>query len=357
MHKAILCLGSNLGIRRVQLERAKYLLQKLAGNIAQQSGYYETAAWGNSTAYAHINQCLVLETHLSPLDLLRVLLKIEKRLGRKRGGEKNDNRLIDIDILFYEDVIIDSKALQLPHPRLHLRRFVLTPLKELIPHYKHPVLKKSILALDKLCTDKLAVVPYSLKPIYIGIEGNIGSGKTTLAKALAKQFGTHFLPEQFEDNALLPLFYTSPKIYAFPLEYSFLIQRFQQLHAYFKSQKDITIADFSLYKCLLFAKVNLPKKEFAFYATHFKAIAKQVPQPDAIIVLHTQTAHLKHNIKERGRIYEQSIPKIYLDNVSALYKKDFQKVYKGKLIHLEISSYEKNTLNSLIAQALKSLSL
>ena len=99
--------------------------------------------------------------------------------------------------------------------------------------------------------------------MYICIEGNIGAGKTTLAIELAKKWKAFFLAESYEDNPLLPLFYKNKKKMAFPLEYSFLIDRHAQLHNYFKTKKqNKTIADFSLYKCLWFAKTNLSKKEF-----------------------------------------------------------------------------------------------
>jgi deoxyguanosine kinase len=357
MNTAVLCLGSNLGFRIAQLELAKSQLEGHVGPITKQSAYYETAPWGSQSKFHHINQCVIVETKLSAKHLLKQLLKIELHLGRNRGSEKNADRLIDIDILFFNDSTIQTKELELPHPRLHLRRFVLKPLLDICPNWKHPVLNKTINSLYKSCKDKLSVVAITPKPIFVCIEGNIGSGKSTLANALANQLNAHFLPEQFEKNALLPLFYKDKQTFGFPLEYSFLIQRFQQLHDYFLNPNEITISDYSIYKCVLFAKLNLPKKEYAFYAKHFEAILKQLPQPDFIIVLQTSTQHLKTNIKNRGRVYEKNMATNYLDSISALYKSDLKKVFKGNCLNIEVSNYSEGTLEKLLIRVQNSISL
>ncbi len=357
MNTAVLCLGSNLGFRIAQLELAKSQLERLVGLITKQSSYYETAPWGSQSKFHHINQCVLIKTKLSANALLKQLLKIEVNLGRVRGAEKNADRLLDIDILFFNDTILKTKELELPHPRLHLRRFVLKPLLDICPSWKHPVLNKTINSLYKTCNDKLAVTAINPKPIFVCIEGNIGSGKSTLANALAKQLQAHFLPEQFEKNALLPLFYKDKKTFGFPLEYSFLIQRFQQLHDYFLKPHAITISDYSIYKCLLFAKLNLPKKEYAFYAKHFEAILSQLPKPDVIIVLQTSTQHLKINIKKRGRVYEKNMATDYLESITTLYKNDLTKLFKGDLVKLEIKNYSNDTLDLLLKRVQNAISL
>lgn len=357
MNTAVLCLGSNLGFRIAQLELAKTQIESRIGLIIKQSAYYETAPWGSKSKFNHINQCVILETKLSASTLLKQLLKIEASLGRIRGAEKNADRLMDIDILFFNHDIFQTKELELPHPRLHLRRFVLKPLLDVCPNWKHPILNKTIKTLYKSCKDKLSVVAIKPKPIFICIEGNIGSGKSTLASALAKQLNAQFLPEQFEKNAFLPLFYKDKQTFGFPLEYSFLIQRFQQLHDYFLNAKALTISDYSIYKCLLFAKLNLPKKEYAFFAKHFDAILKQVPQPDVIVLLQTSTQHLKANIKNRGRVYEKNIASDYLDSISSMYKKDLKKVFKGNCLTIDVNNYSEDTLVKLLIRVQQSISL
>ena len=155
MKKAYLLMGGNLGDRLRNLNEAADALQKL-GKIVSVSSYYETAAWGKIDQPSFINQALVLETRLAPEQLLLRLLEIEQRIGRIRK-EKYGPRLIDIDILLYEQLVLNSTALQLPHPQLPNRRFALTPLAEIAPELQHPVLHKSIAALLDICPDTLEV--------------------------------------------------------------------------------------------------------------------------------------------------------------------------------------------------------
>lgn len=179
--------------------------------------------------------------------------------------------------------------------------------------------------------------------MYICIEGNIGSGKTTLAIELAKKWKAHFLAERYEDNPLLPLFYKDKEKMAFPLEYSFLIDRHAQLHRYFKNIKNSkTIADFSLYKCLWFAKTNLSKKEYALYKKHFKAIEEVTPVPDLIIYINTHHSNLLSNIKKRGRSFESTIDKNYLQSVTKSYQSGLSKL-TIPVIEFEIDTYSAKT--------------
>lgn len=185
--------------------------------------------------------------------------------------------------------------------------------------------------------------------MYICIEGNIGAGKTTLAKALSKRRDANFLAEQFEENPLLPLFYKNKRKMAFPLEYSFLISRHAQLHKYFaqKFQKG-TIADFSLKKCLWFAKANLTKEEFKFYKEHFRVIESVSRKPDLLIYLNTHHKNLLQNIEKRGRAYEKSIGKKYLQGVTKSYSDGIKKLEKLPVIEFSISKYDSKTNNAIV---------
>ena len=153
--------------------------------------------------------------------------------------------------------------------------------------------------------------------MFICIEGNIGSGKSTLAEALAKKLKATYLPERFEENTLLPLFYNDRKTYAFPTEYSFLIDRQKQLSNYFKSiQKGtITVSDFHFDKCLCFANTNLASKDFSFFKKHFKPLKKTLPVPNLIVYLDTTTNLLSKNIQKRGREIEKNLKKNYLEKL------------------------------------------
>jgi deoxyadenosine/deoxycytidine kinase len=186
--------------------------------------------------------------------------------------------------------------------------------------------------------------------MFICIEGNIGSGKTTLAQALSKKLKATYLPEQFEDNTLLPLFYDDNKTFAFPTEYSFLIDRQKQLTNYFNSIKKntITISDFHFDKCLCYAKTNLTPKDFSFFKKHFKPLRKTLPIPDLIVYLDTSTDLLLKNIDKRGRKIEKNLKQNYLEKL----KKTFDKYYmiNGKIntlvLILSIKEYNESTIDN-----------
>ncbi len=156
MNITYLCLGSNLEDRFYNLSRAVQLLESKAGTIKLFSSIFETEPWGNKNQPYFLNQCLCLQTEKTPLEILNDIHEIEQLIGRKRE-DKCDERVVDIDILFYDYMIIDSKDLKIPHPLLHLRKFVLAPLSEINPTLLHPVLNKTIDELLTLCPDNSKV--------------------------------------------------------------------------------------------------------------------------------------------------------------------------------------------------------
>lgn len=160
MNRAYLLTGGNLGNRIANLHTAKGLVNQWAGKVVQESGIYETAAWGLADQPAFLNQVLVLDSPLSAQKLLEVLLHLEQQMGRLRL-QQNGPRLIDIDILFFNDEIIQTTTLSIPHPRLHVRKFSLIPLFEINPGLVHPVLNQTIAALLSSCPDRLNVQKYS----------------------------------------------------------------------------------------------------------------------------------------------------------------------------------------------------
>lgn len=156
MNKTYLLLGSNIGNSPLQLSVAiKYIEQKV-GNILRQSNLYSTAAWGDTRQPDFLNQVILVETALTPLETMQTILAIEKEMGRVRTL-KNAPRIIDIDILFFNKVVLDEPMLTLPHPEIQNRRFVLIPLNELAPNLHHPVLGLSIHELLEICPDRLNV--------------------------------------------------------------------------------------------------------------------------------------------------------------------------------------------------------
>jgi 2-amino-4-hydroxy-6-hydroxymethyldihydropteridine diphosphokinase len=156
MNKAYLLIGGNLGNRSAYLLEAITHIQQICGNIVHSSAIYETAAWGKTDQPNFYNQALVVDTPLEPEKLMKRLLEIETTMGRKRT-EKLGPRIIDLDILLIDGLVLHTNLLQIPHPAMAARKFVLLPLCEIAPDLIHPVYQKTIKDLLAACTDVLDV--------------------------------------------------------------------------------------------------------------------------------------------------------------------------------------------------------
>ena len=156
MNNTYLLLGSNIGNSKANLAKAITQIKKQIGSVTRQSGLYSTAAWGNTKQPDFLNQVIIVETKLSALQTMQIILNIEKKMGRVRTV-KNAPRIIDIDILFFNNEIIELEQLAVPHPQIQNRRFVLVPLNQLSPSLKHPVFNKTVHQLLINCTDVLNV--------------------------------------------------------------------------------------------------------------------------------------------------------------------------------------------------------
>jgi 2-amino-4-hydroxy-6-hydroxymethyldihydropteridine diphosphokinase len=159
-HKAYLLLGSNLGNRKEVLENAAVKIKEKIGVIGKYSSIYETLAWGIEDQPAFLNQVILVTTLLAPEELLITINIIEKELGRVRH-EKWGERLIDIDILYFNNAIINTDDLKIPHPEIVNRRFTLIPLVEIAAEFIHPNLNKNQKELLFLCKDSLEVKMYT----------------------------------------------------------------------------------------------------------------------------------------------------------------------------------------------------
>lgn len=158
MNRIYLITGGNIGDRKKNLETAAEFIEQRVGGIIQSSKLYETEAWGITDQPLFYNQVLVLESEFSAREVLHAILKIEEEMGRKRTV-KNAARIIDIDILFFNDEIVNGQNLVIPHPEIKNRRFVLTPLNEIAPQMLHPVFKKTMRELLSETNDLLKAIP------------------------------------------------------------------------------------------------------------------------------------------------------------------------------------------------------
>lgn len=163
MKRVFLGIGSNLGKKEKNIREAVEQIMEFIGPVISSSSIYETEPWGFSSENEFLNMVVEVDTKLKPSDLLGRLLMIESLLGRTRGENKYTSRLIDIDILLYDNKVIDNEILIIPHPRMHERNFVLIPLCEIAPDIIHPVMKKTISELLKDCPDKSKIRPQDPK--------------------------------------------------------------------------------------------------------------------------------------------------------------------------------------------------
>jgi 2-amino-4-hydroxy-6-hydroxymethyldihydropteridine diphosphokinase len=157
MAKLFLLLGGNLGDKRAVFEKALKLVESMVGSIVKYSSVYETEPWGFESDDLFWNQAVIVETDLDPQAVLLQTQLIEKKLGRVRHSGQYSSRLIDLDLLFYDDQIIKNDELEIPHPRIAERRFVLQPLVEISPEFIHPTFNKTIAQLLNACPDRLIV--------------------------------------------------------------------------------------------------------------------------------------------------------------------------------------------------------
>ena len=329
-----IALGSNKGNKLQNLQSAIDAIFKSVGTVKKISKIYETPALGFD-GDDFFNACIRVETELKPKRLLKELQTIEKDLGRsKKLTEGYESREIDLDILFYDNEIFEEKTLLIPHPSLHLRKFVLQPLLDIAKDFEHPVLKKSVEDLFKECNDESSIEAIKIwlkNPAkqfsftdynFIAIEGNIGAGKTSLANKIAKDFNAKLILERFADNPFLPKFYKEPLRYAFTLEMSFLADRYQQISddlSQLDLFKDFMVSDYDVFKSLIFSKITLAEDEFRLYRKLFYQVYKDIAKPDLYVYLYQNTERLQANIKKRGRNYEKDIKDDYLEKINAGY--------------------------------------
>ena len=365
-----LSLGSNQGEKLKNLQKAIFKIAETVGAIQKISSIYKTSSWGYKGEDFY-NMCIAVSTYLQPDSLLKKLLMIESNLGRERNNlHEYTDRKIDIDILLFEDEIIFSKKITIPHPRMLERKFVLVPLVEIAKNSLHPIEKKQLYVCLNNCSDASSIekissklirpIPLTEKYNYIAIEGNIGAGKTSLASLMSDEFNARVVLERFADNPFLPKFYEDKERFAFPLEMSFLADRYQQLSddlAQFNLFKNLIVSDYYIFKSLIFAQVTLQKDEYALYRKMFDIMYKEISKPDLYIYLYQNTDRLLENIKKRGRDYEQNIQADYLQKIHDGYHNFIKTEQHLNTLIIDVSELDFVNNHKDYKQILKTISL
>jgi len=351
MQLTYLSLGSNIGDKEKNIQSALNDIDKIIGDIISISKLYENSSVGFSGDLFY-NCCIGVKTILNPNDLLKNLLIIEEKGGRIRKNPKSySSRTIDIDILFYENQTIISKNLNIPHPKLHEREFVIKPLLDIAKGKIHPSLKKSILEINdglKGFQEFKEVDSEIQNPVFntlsnynnIVIEGNIGIGKTSLSKKLSNDLNKNLILEGFKENPFLEKFYEDPKRYALNLELTFLIDRCRQLNDY-KNQLDLfktgVVFDYDIVKSLIFAGITLSENDFNLYRNIFYFMTKDLIKPSLVIFLMQSPENLLNNIKKRGRYFENKIEKDYLKKINQAYLKSLKSNSNLNTLFIDVS--------------------
>ena len=325
------------------------------GSIKKIAPIFQTPAMGFE-GDDFLNCVIQVESNQSADLVLDTIFSIETELGRVRDEKAGfSSRPIDIDILFYDDEIINTKNLIIPHPEIQNRKFVLAPLAVISPDFVHPKLNKNISELlvetsdgDEIINQskwlRNPILDYDMSKFrYLAIEGNIGAGKTSLATQLASDFNAKLVLERFKENPFLPQFYKDPDRFAFPLEMSFLADRYQQLLddlTQYDLFKENVIGDYDAYKSLIFAKITLQEEEFILYKKLYHIMHKELPKPDVYVYLYQNTGRLLENIKNRGRDFEQEIEANYLQKINEGYMEFIRNQHNDKIKVIDISEMD-----------------
>ncbi|PQJ18162.1 2-amino-4-hydroxy-6-hydroxymethyldihydropteridine diphosphokinase [Nonlabens xylanidelens] len=352
-HKIFIALGSNLGNRAQHLINAVRRIEMQLGLIIKVASVYEVPAAG-FTGGDFLNTCILAHSNKTATQTIEVLQQIERDMGRvPRTGDVYEDRVIDLDIALYDDQVIDTPHLQIPHSKMQDRNFVMQPLVDIAAKMEHPVLGKTMKeisnGLEQLENKVVVEIPLSRKryPIqdlnFIAIEGNIGSGKTSLTHKISEDFNAKQVLERFADNPFLPLFYEDKERYSFPLEMSFLADRYQQLSDDVAQQdlfKEFTVADYYVIKSLIFSKITLEKEEYSLYKRLFNMMYKELVKPDLYIYLYQTEDRLLENIKKRGRDYEKNIEASYLSQIQQGYADFIRSQQELKVKVIDVSDLD-----------------
>ena len=318
-HELLIALGSNLGDSQRIIHHAIDCISKIKNlNVTRVSRFEVTKPLGNKKQPDYINAVLLATSSLSPEIILDKLHLIESESGRIRGKQWS-SRTLDLDLLMYGDMVINSAKLIVPHPQLHLRSFVLRGIIDVAPDFVHPVLKcTSEKLLNRINGNDFYMTPDSAK--LISVSGIIGSGKTTLATALAKEISAQTILEEYDKNPYLAKVYDGQTELAIDSELFFLNSSASQLSKSLFQDNSVYIADYIFEKARVYAQKWLSESDFNKYMTHYNNLSSNIKTPDLVIDIQDSPKGSLSKIKTRNRPYEQDIEIDFLEYLDRSYK-------------------------------------
>lgn len=325
-HTAYIGLGSNLGDSRANLRTALFRLDAHSGiSLVATSSIYETTPLGPQQP-EFLNAAAQVRTSLPADELLQVLHLIEKDMGRQ-DVEHWGPRVIDLDLLLYSQMVIDQPDLQVPHPQMHLRSFVLKGMCELAGDLVDPLLGRTMNELyARLGGKDFCLHPD--RPQLVSVAGNIGVGKTTLATGLAERLNANFITEKYDENPFLADVYAGHSELALDSELFFLSSSASQLRKKRLNPGRRYISDYVFDKALIYASSWLNEADLKNYRKRFDSVFDGVSNPALVIYLDDSLENCLERIHQRNRPYEQQIEISFLEHLA----RGYETLYTGYTI-------------------------
>ncbi len=336
---AYIAVGSNLADRRRNILNALALMNAEDGiSLIRTSSIYPSKPLSGGSQDEYLNGVVEIETDLPAVKLLERLKKIETEMGRT-SQDKWQSRIIDLDIIFYGEQIIEKPHLRIPHSQAHLRSFVLEGVCQLAPEKIHPLLKRSCRRLY----DRLGGGNYFIdtsKPLLIETSGAIGVGKTTLAQGLTKMFNGTLLKERYDKNPYLPLVYEGRQDLTLDCELFFLGNSLSELKEANLAPSQVYIADYIFEKSAIYPRFWLKEEDFRVFNERYQQAKEQVARPMLVIDIYDSPENCLERIQKRAREYEQDISLDFIKCLADEYEKILSGGKKSPIIRLNAAEYD-----------------